>query len=520
MLGRSDDKKGIPNVITAAGEITPASLSDVLYLIATHYTEVIASETMQKLGCANIAFVRGAIGTALHLVNEALQELKPGSAAHADARAFRFFLRTMTTENPLRSMRQDIESAHDESGSVQIVALCAEANEFWHSGNLFKGLWLNQSAFQYAHDAPTIWQLYTGMLLAKKLTDIHISNQATRIVGELRGMIETAGLHVFSSIPEALSSVLHLQAGELDRAAETATAAIDTARQRDTVIGVSASLSVSALAHLGQGEFERAAADLAAYHAQPPDYALPDSVARAAVAEVALLSLRNGARVAADRMWQVWSRLAPASACFVEDLTRPAWLVTVALHAGDTKLAERVLATVRRLAAANPGVHLLAKAVEHADSAFAGEHPDLSPVLDFEAVHRQRRMSRQDGTTQSPASPLPVVDANGVRAHNSRRSRVGRRNGPPPGPTSERLSALSQREKEIARLVGQGMTNQQVANHLGVSPHTVNFHLRSIFRKLAISTRVNLGQLITQIDWEIDHADPPPETRAHSAPAG
>ncbi|MGI5246665.1 LuxR C-terminal-related transcriptional regulator [Dactylosporangium sp. CA-139066] len=52
---------------------------------------------------------------------------------------------------------------------------------------------------------------------------------------------------------------------------------------------------------------------------------------------------------------------------------------------------------------------------------------------------------------------------------------------------------LSDRERAVARLVGQAYTNQQIARRLGISAHTVNYHLRQIFRKLAIGSRVSLA---------------------------
>jgi DNA-binding CsgD family transcriptional regulator len=39
------------------------------------------------------------------------------------------------------------------------------------------------------------------------------------------------------------------------------------------------------------------------------------------------------------------------------------------------------------------------------------------------------------------------------------------------------------------------MTNQGAARRLHLSPHTVNFHLRTIFRKLGIRSRVELAHL-------------------------
>jgi DNA-binding CsgD family transcriptional regulator len=55
---------------------------------------------------------------------------------------------------------------------------------------------------------------------------------------------------------------------------------------------------------------------------------------------------------------------------------------------------------------------------------------------------------------------------------------------------------LSDRELEVAQLVGLALTNQQIAARLGRSPHTVNFHLRQIFRKLGVASRVELVSLL------------------------
>ena len=54
---------------------------------------------------------------------------------------------------------------------------------------------------------------------------------------------------------------------------------------------------------------------------------------------------------------------------------------------------------------------------------------------------------------------------------------------------------LTERERAVAVLVGQALTNRQIARRLEISPHTVNFHLRQIFQKLAIDSRVRLVRL-------------------------
>ena len=50
-------------------------------------------------------------------------------------------------------------------------------------------------------------------------------------------------------------------------------------------------------------------------------------------------------------------------------------------------------------------------------------------------------------------------------------------------------AGLTAREVEVLRLVAQGMTDAQVAEHLVISPRTVNWHLTSIYSKLGVSSR-------------------------------
>jgi DNA-binding CsgD family transcriptional regulator len=52
---------------------------------------------------------------------------------------------------------------------------------------------------------------------------------------------------------------------------------------------------------------------------------------------------------------------------------------------------------------------------------------------------------------------------------------------------------LSPREQEVAQLVLRGATTAQAARRLGISPHTVNDHLKSIFEKTGARTRGELS---------------------------
>jgi DNA-binding NarL/FixJ family response regulator len=54
---------------------------------------------------------------------------------------------------------------------------------------------------------------------------------------------------------------------------------------------------------------------------------------------------------------------------------------------------------------------------------------------------------------------------------------------------------LTAHELQIARFVAEGLTNREVAARLFLSPRTIDFHLRNVYRKLGISSRTALASL-------------------------
>jgi DNA-binding CsgD family transcriptional regulator len=59
-------------------------------------------------------------------------------------------------------------------------------------------------------------------------------------------------------------------------------------------------------------------------------------------------------------------------------------------------------------------------------------------------------------------------------------------------------ASLTETEQEVAGYVAEGMTNRQVAERMYLSRHTVDFHLRAIFRKLVVASRVELTRVVLE----------------------
>ncbi len=64
-------------------------------------------------------------------------------------------------------------------------------------------------------------------------------------------------------------------------------------------------------------------------------------------------------------------------------------------------------------------------------------------------------------------------------------------------PAVDPLEGLSKREREVAALVGEGLTNVQIGERLHISPYTVMTHLSNVYAKLEIPSRAALAKRVS-----------------------
>ena len=197
-------------------------------------------------------------------------------------------------------------------------------------------------------------------------------------------------------------------------------------------------------------------------------------------------------------------------------------LVRIALAAGDDELAQVAAAQADRRAQLNPRVATILATAAHVRGLLTSNIEELKravelfatgprPIVrgyaleDLGVAHAtagaaDAAIEAFDGALALFAEAGAAWDAGRVRGrlrdHGIRRRLVPRERA------ETGWEAMTDSELAVARLVARGLTNREVAEQLFVSPHTVSSHLRSIFAKLEINSRLALARIAADQDHD------------------
>ena len=60
--------------------------------------------------------------------------------------------------------------------------------------------------------------------------------------------------------------------------------------------------------------------------------------------------------------------------------------------------------------------------------------------------------------------------------------------------------SLTPREKDVARLIHRGLTNDQIAKRLSLSPETVKTHVANVLRKFGVKRKTDLRHMLEALE--------------------
>ncbi|GAA4228355.1 DNA-binding CsgD family transcriptional regulator [Streptosporangium album] len=382
----------------------------------------------------------------------------------------------------------------------------------WDEGRLSRALDLAREAAELPgserHSQPRA-------VLTTMLTDLWLLDEAEATLA--RTEAEAVGQPAWSAEIPILRARLDLAAGRFGRAIEQAEAGLTAADTMGAPVLASTALSVLGTASLRAGDLPRAIRYLENDQARGPRNAPSYARLRSELTAGRISEARDGAASGMSSLSGVYDALPRHAGALTSEPAAAAWLVRMALAVRDERRADAVVEAAEGIAWRNPRLPNLSVSAVHArglrnrDAGALGlaaaEHPDpwagasaaedLGVLLGTDADTRDLAVDSLNSALSRYASVDAVRDVARVRGRlrvlGERRRHWTRTDHPVSG-----WASLTGTERAVCDLVAQGLTNRQAAEQMFISEHTVAFHLRQVFRKLCIHSRVELARLAVQ----------------------
>jgi len=462
-------------------------LADVLYLTGRFGEAVQESETVLAVP----RLPRGVRDRAVLVRLFAATRLRDGDAACSYA-------------------REVLDGESGYGAEVRAAALIALATIEWDRGRPAAALGLADDAGRQARPPgpaePGGPRYDRCLATAAMLIDAHRPDEALTMLRRARKDMIAQGHMAWAADASALEARAELVAGRLDNAVTEAERALDLAGALHTPLPAATAAGVLATVALRRGDLYGAARHLA----DAPGGSI-ESRTRNALLSARIAEASDGPRSAIALLGGLPDRL--RRLLVILEPTASPWLVRIALAVGDRPAAEAAVAAAESLSRANQGFATFDAAARHARGlldtdrdALAGAaartedawsrasaEEDLGVVL-VAAGQREEGAAHLDGALAIYHELGAVSDAARVRrrlrALGLRRRHWTNDERPPSG-----WDSLTETERHVSMLAIDGCTNRQIAKQMFLSVHTVAFHLRHVYRKLGISSRVELARL-------------------------
>ena len=406
----------------------------------------------------------------------------------------------------------------DYTREVRVAALIVLSLIRWDEGRMGEALQLcHESVLLAGGNPPDVRLAQARLTLAARLVDVRRFGEAGPLIELARQQADTLTDLEPGAEPALLRARIELAEGRLDNAVAQAESAREIAAALGAHVRLEHALGILAHVALRRGDLG-AARKLQPGPGQAAQAGTAEPEWRANLVAAKITEASSGPMAAMARLAPVYRALADHCWTLIAEPGTAPWLVRVALAAGDRGSAEQAATAAAGLAAANPGFPTVLASAAHAGGLLAAEPGRISLAACQHADLWARASAAEDlGVLQlgDRGRPFPEAVASLDRAlggyqrsgavrdmervrRRLRQAGVRRRHWTANPRPETGWDSLTDTERSISDLVSQGLSNQEVANRKYVSMHTVAFHLRQVFRKLGISSRVELARIVIQ----------------------
>jgi DNA-binding CsgD family transcriptional regulator len=398
-----------------------------------------------------------------------------------------------------------------------VVAATVLSNLCWGNGEMGRGLKLAREAV--AHIGPTTpvnLRPHARLSLARKLADCRLFDEANAVIEQTEAEGEDLGARAHAASVHLARSRLHARAGRIVESKAEASRALALSSAMGSGLLAPPSRAALATAALRNGDLLTAAEHVQRFRGLFDAGISALWSAQYAWVELLLAYEQEGPRRAVKLLSKRREEIMSRQLLFIEEPGAGAWLVRLAKLAGDSLLVERVITCVKTMAESNPDFPLLGAGVRHAEGLAHGDTEALAQALQehedpWAAAWAAEDLgqllildrSRANSSIESFEHALHRFEAIGADRDAARvRMRlralgVHRRKAQSPheDASAQRWTRLAEIERTIIHFIQCGLTNRQIATRVFLSPHTVNYHLRQIYKKLGLQSRVQLAHL-------------------------
>jgi ATP/maltotriose-dependent transcriptional regulator MalT len=413
------------------------------------------------------------------------------------------------------SLAEDIRAASREfGGPAQAAALQVAATIDWDEGRLERGLRLvSEAVRQTGGITPDVRDFQPLFALAAMLIDVRRLEEAEEmILAACDGMREFRPC-ALESVPAVLRARVELARGRTSDAHAQAEKALTIASTFDVPPHCSLARSLLTMIALRKGDLHTAGSHIR----NRPDaahYLIGHARTENLLARAQFVEASVGPETALQVLDGIYTDLPLHRHILIGEPTASAWLARTALAAGRDELATGVARVADELARNNPGFDVMTVAAAHCGG-IVGRDPEL---LAHAAASHHDPWARASAAEDLGAVLIARNNPDGAVTHlddalggygrasaerdlarirrRLRKLGIRRRNRAPAGRPAAGWGSLTETERVTVTLVAEGLTNHQVADRMYVSTHTVAFHLKQVFRKLGIGSRVELARMV------------------------